>query len=147
MRAATHKIAILSLILLQSCAVVNQVFVENRQYPGPDASTAGIIGTSKPGGGLDEVKAAMISNCADWGGLNESSIMLTNPRGAKLFTDYWSYRCNGLNPQPSTTPSTTIQKPPANNQGDVATAKSKCIELGFKTGTERFGNCVLQLSK
>ena len=26
-------------------------------------------------------------------------------------------------------------------------AKKKCVELGFKSGTERFGNCVLQLSR
>lgn len=26
-------------------------------------------------------------------------------------------------------------------------AKKKCVELGFKAGTERFGNCVLQLSR
>ena len=26
-------------------------------------------------------------------------------------------------------------------------AKKKCTDLGFKAGTERFGNCVLQLSR
>ena len=39
----------------------------------------------------------MVSNCSDWGGLNESSITpMQNPRGGKLFTDYWGYKCNGL---------------------------------------------------
>ena len=32
-------------------------------------------------------------------------------------------------------------------QLDFELAKKKCAELGFKTGTERFGSCVLQLSK
>ena len=26
-------------------------------------------------------------------------------------------------------------------------AKKKCVDLGFKSGTERYGNCVLQLSR
>jgi hypothetical protein len=26
-------------------------------------------------------------------------------------------------------------------------AKKKCADLGFKAGTEQFGNCVLKLSK
>jgi hypothetical protein len=29
----------------------------------------------------------------------------------------------------------------------MESAKKKCSELGFKTGTEQFGNCVLKLSK
>ena len=30
---------------------------------------------------------------------------------------------------------------------DIETAKQNCSQLGFKTGTEGFGKCVLQLSK
>jgi TPR repeat protein len=30
---------------------------------------------------------------------------------------------------------------------DIAGAKIKCAELGFKTGTEKFGSCVLELTK
>ena len=33
------------------------------------------------------------------------------------------------------------------DKGDMATAKGKCIELGFKVGTETFGQCILRLSK
>lgn len=33
------------------------------------------------------------------------------------------------------------------DKGDMTTAKGKCIELGFKVGTETFGQCVLRLSK
>lgn len=31
--------------------------------------------------------------------------------------------------------------------GDIDGAKSKCTDLGYKRGTEQFGNCVLKLSK
>jgi hypothetical protein len=30
---------------------------------------------------------------------------------------------------------------------DMSMAKSKCLALGFKTGTEKFGSCVLELTK
>jgi hypothetical protein len=35
----------------------------------------------------------------------------------------------------------------ANAQLSLDAAKVKCVELGFKAGTEQFGKCVLQLSK
>ena len=35
----------------------------------------------------------------------------------------------------------------ANAQLSLDAAKGKCVELGFKAGTEEFGKCVLQLSK
>ena len=35
----------------------------------------------------------------------------------------------------------------AHAQLDMELAKKKCADLGFKSGTERFGACVLQLSK
>ena len=43
-----------------------------------------------------------------------------------------------------------IQSPapsPAMGQVSVESAKQKCEELGFKSGTEKFGDCVLRLSK
>ena len=30
---------------------------------------------------------------------------------------------------------------------NIESAKNKCSDLGFKSGTEGFGKCVLQLSK
>ncbi len=43
------------------------------------------------------------------------------------------------------TPPTTQQR--SNSASDMEGAKKKCADLGFKTGTESFGNCVLKLSK
>lgn len=40
---------------------------------------------------------------------------------------------------------TTAQ--PATGNSALDWAKKKCIDIGFKAGTERFGNCVLQLSR
>ncbi len=34
----------------------------------------------------------------------------------------------------------------AYSDNKIEEAKSKCLELGFKTGTEKFGECVLKLS-
>jgi hypothetical protein len=48
-------------------------------------------------------------------------------------------------------PALTPTAPPyqqAPSQGmDLNQAKNKCNELGFKMGTEAFGNCVLKMSK
>lgn len=33
------------------------------------------------------------------------------------------------------------------NSLSIEDAKKKCLDLGFKTGTEQFGKCVLQISK
>ena len=35
----------------------------------------------------------------------------------------------------------------ANSGASLEDAKKKCADLGFKMGTEGFGNCVLKLSK
>jgi len=37
-------------------------------------------------------------------------------------------------------------KPSATNL-TMEQAKAKCIDLGFKTGTESFGQCVLKMTK
>lgn len=44
-------------------------------------------------------------------------------------------------PQSSPSTSSTL------NNNNINAAKSKCAALGFKAGTETFGNCVLKLSK
>jgi hypothetical protein len=40
-----------------------------------------------------------------------------------------------------------VHAQPAPNAPALDWAKKKCIDLGFKAGTERFGSCVLQLSR
>jgi TPR repeat protein len=41
----------------------------------------------------------------------------------------------------------TPQPKSESNKTDMTSAMSKCSELGFKKGTEKFGDCVLKLSK
>jgi hypothetical protein len=49
--------------------------------------------------------------------------------------------------QNATTPNTTKKTLPLNTSIAIDDAKKKCIDLGFKPSTERFGQCVLRLSK
>lgn len=53
-------------------------------------------------------------------------------------------------PSPTLSPSSsTTKKMPLTNHKNETTlneAKKECAELGFKTGTEKFGTCVLQLT-
>jgi hypothetical protein len=156
-KSAFKFLRLISLIITVSfmgaCAVVNTVFVEDRKKPGPDANMAGIIGTSRPGGNLDDVRQTMIDNCADWGGLRTASVQQIPKswKGGKMFTDYWQYNCNGLmqNPQQSPMLLSTPDVPKINNNQNLSIdqAKEKCNELGFKSGTEVFGNCVLKVTK
>jgi len=44
-------------------------------------------------------------------------------------------------------PTTNSNTPAINPTKNLADAKAKCIDLGFKAGTESFGSCVLKLSK
>ncbi len=44
-------------------------------------------------------------------------------------------------------PKENVQKNSSSQQPDIDKAKIKCAELGFKTGTEEFGKCVLRLSQ
>jgi cytochrome c len=47
--------------------------------------------------------------------------------------------------QPSYQPSITTSSPPSIT--NIESASQKCEELGFKKGTEKFGDCVLRISK
>lgn len=53
-----------------------------------------------------------------------------------------------INPAVSQQPQQPIQKQTPPNQGatGLESAKKKCIDLGFKIGTESFGQCILRLS-
>ena len=48
---------------------------------------------------------------------------------------------------PLVLPKKTIPTAEPKQLSPIDNAKAKCIELGFKSGTEQFGKCVLQLSK
>ena len=84
----------------------------------------------------------MRRNCESFGGLNEESVTVITGQKTGLGFYYYSYKCKGIQ---------TINQPSMNvntlQSLDIDSAKKKCSDLGFKTGTEGFGKCVLQLSK
>ena len=60
-------------------------------------------------------------------------------------SDYITYvfTCNTQTFQPQQTSFPQITTP----KTSMDSAKAKCSDLGFKSGTQEFGKCVLQLSK
>ncbi len=83
--------------------------------------------------------------CSTRGGL------LDPPRythSAPIGWRFYHYRCSGVQKSIPQAPSIVGQTPnqPSSFLG-IDDAKSKCIELGFKAGSESLGNCVLKLSK
>jgi hypothetical protein len=93
----------------------------------------------------------MEQGCQSFGGLNYSSIKEVSrpPGGSCCFNTWKEWSCNGpskavteLKPEPQLT-----NRPLENPKISLENAKSKCFDLGFKSETEGFGKCVLQLTK
>jgi hypothetical protein len=86
--------------------------------------------------------------CTRFGGINEyPKYRSTAPTG----WIFYYYRCNGFPPSPAVTKEVSL---PQNKEPEkisiglnLEDARKKCQELGFETGTEAFGKCVLKLSK
>lgn len=57
--------------------------------------------------------------------------------------------CSGQFPMAEQVPAQLIEPPKDTSSGSLSVdkAKQKCMELGFKSGSENFGSCVLKLSK
>jgi hypothetical protein len=49
--------------------------------------------------------------------------------------------------KPISSPKVPAYQAPKSSGFGIDEAKKKCVDLGFKSGTEGFGNCVLKLSK
>lgn len=56
-------------------------------------------------------------------------------------------KINYINGIPSSKKSVAVSKSSLLNQDEIKDAKDKCKALGFKTGTEKFGTCVLELTR
>lgn len=101
----------------------------------------------------DELNNRAIDICSQLGGVKSlPKYSYSVPIGWKVSL----YQCNGP-PPPSAAPlparlnnwSAPATEPVKTSPSGLGFdgAKSKCIELGFKAGSEAFGNCVLKLSK
>jgi hypothetical protein len=89
-----------------------------------------------------ELKDRAIQICYSLGGLkNEPYIYTDGVLGYKVYR----YQCNG--PQYSNPASVTATPVVTKPSVSIDEAKQQCKDLGFKPGTEKFGNCVLELSK
>ena len=98
----------------------------------------------------DEIKQKASANCSSKGGLKDeprqSSQGVLDKSGS--LTGTWKYQCNGISQY-----STPVNNPPQVNvpsskqSVSIDQAKQQCKDLGFKVGTEKFGNCVLELAK
>jgi hypothetical protein len=131
-------------VLLVACTTFSDHHPLYQTYP-PSAANGyrGLIATELGTPSTTD----MAIRCSNFGGLDYASVRDEPTPNWKLAGyNYKSYRCRGLQPVPSAPPVITQQQPqPA--RVDLSEARSKCVELGFVTGTESFGKCVLQLSR
>jgi hypothetical protein len=117
-------------------------------WNGPSSSN-GYVGelAAFSGTGYPQVEQRAALNCSSYGGLKDKP-WKSRPDNPLAGTTYWKYQCNGMLAQSYSMPSASpAQRPPAPTSLSIEQAKSKCIDLGFKQGTEQFGNCVLKFTK
>lgn len=105
--------------------------------------------------GADYV-AFMIKQCSPYGGLDNSSIR--DGRAEKMIGNNLGfvkeYRCRGLTERaiergqvlPAVGSNKTSDDGPVSSE-NLKAARKKCADLGLKPGTEKFGECVLKLSR
>lgn len=148
------KFLLLSLILsfISGCAVYHGSSIFGTYDPSPLTGFEGKV-MLEP---FSDPYPVMQSNCSGYGGLILSSIQ--NAEGKALGGIYKTYKCY-KSQEATVKPTFEVQpqnfapkmqqpSPPSSiNNNSLEKFKSLCKELGFKEGTEAFGNCVLKLSK
>jgi hypothetical protein len=95
------------------------------------------------GSGYDEVMSQARNYCQQYGA---KPVFIKKQDSSFLRSEYNYYYFDCVKDQPYIPPYKPSYAPPA----PIVTlddAKAKCTNLGFKSGTEGFGKCVLQLSK
>ena len=140
-----------SLIFLMSCTSVNTNSQMYGTYP-PNSST-NYRGELTYDATLSLSKEAPIEVmeklCAPYGGLDLASVSHDEKKWDKA-TRY-TYICNKQKEiVPDTTPTstpTTTPTPTPTPTVSIDDAKKQCSDIGFKAGTEKFGECVLELNR
>jgi hypothetical protein len=137
---------------LSGCGTV-QTGTHGTYPPTPSNGYRGLVGWVVTGSQLQE----MARNCVNYGGLKswERARGWEQGGGPTIGVMYQNYECHGpINPpalrKVETIPALQPQyqsAPPAINSSTIDSASAKCVELGFKKGTEKFGDCVLKISK
>jgi hypothetical protein len=139
--------------VLAGCGTV-QTGTHGTYLPTPSNGYRGLIGWVTTGPQYKE----MTDNCANYGGLKnwEQARGWERGGGPTIGVMYQRYECRGpINP-PDLRRADVVPTPsqpqyqnasPATNSSTIDSASAKCAELGFKKGTEKFGDCVLKISK
>lgn len=113
----------------------------------------GCVGTYRDSGESFMLAAGMLVSEAE---LNSKASGMCYSRGYSYYTlvdakrngahKQLTYQCSKQSPNP--TPQLSNQQPiQQSSTSSLEDAKKKCVDLGFKTGTDGFGNCVLKLTK
>lgn len=145
------KIALNFLLFSLIILVVPGCAVYDVSWPSPSNGLRGEVNVDP---GVDPYPH-MQYQCSGYGGLIFSSVQQGRSRGLGNFKTYQCYKAKETTvvpihePQPQYfAPRTQQPSPPSSiNNNSLDQFKTICKELGFKEGTEAFGNCVLKLSK
>lgn len=148
-------IALFLMLLLSGCTAVRTSMIAGTQSPSVNNQYQGVLYVEF--GTLSDARPVMQRECQYYGGLNEVSIINRTPPGVvasinSMGGTYWFYKCNGVSIQNQIIPKSNSETlsprndaPLVDNKITVEAARKKCSDLGFKAGTERFGECVLRL--
>ena len=147
---------LLLFLLISGCKVYDSR-VAGTYMPSVTNGLRGMI-LVEMGGGLQDALPHMNKNCAAYGGLNQTSIRRDTPEGGMakfnaMSGNFWSYECNGFNSSPQvkpvfTAPSTTVHTPnrtAEDTRAPLGLVSKKCLELGFKKGSDELLNCIEKL--
>ena len=97
-----------------------------------------------------QIEQRTIQHCSSYGWLKIKPFKYMADN-SMTGTSYWKYQCNG--PQVSANTPELINNPapaislPSKQAISIDQAKQQCKDIGYKPGTEKFGNCVLELNK
>ena len=154
-----HKNKIFALFLslvLSGCAVYDNR-TAGTYRPSASNGFKGMI-LVEMGGGLQDARPYMDRNCAPYGGLDSSSIRMGAPEsGMAKFNamsgQFWAYECRGFSKNSALSPVITPPDNPIPASVNSATTPreslevvgKKCLELGFKKGSDELLNCIEKL--
>jgi hypothetical protein len=98
----------------------------------------------------NQIEGKASEYCSAYGGLKIKPYKTGN-NDIPVSVTYWKYQCNGPqvvnhSPEPIRNPAPVISLP-TKQTISIDDAKQQCKDIGYKPGTEKFGNCVLELTK
>ena len=147
MKKIILSLAVLSFFAISFAAPGEKMEYEKEYLPAAaSGKTYKIVYKENPGGSV--YYSYQYSRCSDRkyaysGKLSTNGLDWKNEAPADSVAGYLIYKACG----PSAARAKQTSQKSANSNSDLTDAKSKCSDLGFKKGTDQFGNCVLKLTK